>query len=526
MPVAPADRRRSSATTATARSRTSPPAPASIRRATSWAAWRSPTTTAPAARASTLSYWTEELSGDPGPATRIKVRSRATTVSTRTSATTTSRMSPTRRDRRIPRRQLHGRSSPTSPATRLPYIDQANDHRPDRFYENLGGGPFRGHGLSRRPQSDRQHHGRRHGGRSRRHAPPVPDQHHRPEWVFGSNVGNTFMVSERDPGGIRFHNVAAQSGVLDTAWGWGTQVVGTLLVLSLAITPAAAAQRWSPNPLTVTGLSIVFALVAADGGILASLASTTIKPSVFVTSISFGIYLVSRWSVPASPAGPAAVGRRAECRYGRERLSNDEERIALFLDYENLAIGAREQLHLASVRLPPGRRRAGRAGPGRRAPRVRRLVAVRRRPAHAHAPPRRADRDPAAHGIGAQERGRHQDGGRRDRAVLRARLHHDVRARHRRQRLHAAGAQAARAQPAGDRHRRRGVDVGAACRPRATSSCSTSGSKVSSSSSRAARAPARRARSPAPERPRSRSRRRRGGAARGPPPRKPISACS
>ncbi len=72
------------------------------------------------------------------------------------------------------------------------------------------------------------------------------------------------------------------------------QVVGTLLVLSLAITPAAAAQRWSPNPLVVTGLSIVFALVAADGGILVSLASTTVKPSVFVTSISFGIYLVSR----------------------------------------------------------------------------------------------------------------------------------------------------------------------------------------------------------------------------------------
>jgi zinc/manganese transport system permease protein len=46
--------------------------------------------------------------------------------------------------------------------------------------------------------------------------------------------------------------------------------------------------------LKVTALSIVFALVAADGGILASLASTTVKPSVFVTSISFAIYLVSR----------------------------------------------------------------------------------------------------------------------------------------------------------------------------------------------------------------------------------------
>jgi energy-coupling factor transporter ATP-binding protein EcfA2 len=37
---------------------------------------------------------------------------------------------------------------------------------------------------------------------------------------------------------------------------------------------------------------------AADGGILASLASTTVKPSVFVTSISFGIYLVSRVGGP------------------------------------------------------------------------------------------------------------------------------------------------------------------------------------------------------------------------------------
>ena len=64
------------------------------------------------------------------------------------------------------------------------------------------------------------------------------------------------------------------------------QVVGTLLVLSLAIAPAAAAQRLSANPLTVTGLSVLFAFIAADGGILASLASTTVKPSVFVTTFA------------------------------------------------------------------------------------------------------------------------------------------------------------------------------------------------------------------------------------------------
>jgi zinc/manganese transport system permease protein len=72
------------------------------------------------------------------------------------------------------------------------------------------------------------------------------------------------------------------------------QIVGTLLVLSLAISPAAAAQRLSANPIVVTWLSIGFALLATEGGILASLASDTVKPSVFITAISFGIYLAAR----------------------------------------------------------------------------------------------------------------------------------------------------------------------------------------------------------------------------------------
>ena len=48
------------------------------------------------------------------------------------------------------------------------------------------------------------------------------------------------------------------------------QIVGTLLVLSLAITPAAAAQRLSASPFVVTVLSVVMAVVAADGGLLLS----------------------------------------------------------------------------------------------------------------------------------------------------------------------------------------------------------------------------------------------------------------
>lgn len=73
------------------------------------------------------------------------------------------------------------------------------------------------------------------------------------------------------------------------------QVVGTLLVLSLAITPAAAARRWTANPIAFTALSVLFALLAADGGFLLSLAlsDTDIKASVLIAFTSFAIYLVS-----------------------------------------------------------------------------------------------------------------------------------------------------------------------------------------------------------------------------------------
>lgn len=72
------------------------------------------------------------------------------------------------------------------------------------------------------------------------------------------------------------------------------QIVGTLLVLSLAITPAAAAQRFASRPVTITLLSVIFALIASLGGIIASLESGTVKPSIFVTSISFAIYVFAR----------------------------------------------------------------------------------------------------------------------------------------------------------------------------------------------------------------------------------------
>lgn len=90
------------------------------------------------------------------------------------------------------------------------------------------------------------------------------------------------------------------------------QIVGTLLVLSLAITPAAAAQRLSARPVTVTALSVLFALIAADGGLLLSLQVSGIKASVLITSLSFAIYLLARLGGAAARTGrrqPAAPGQ-------------------------------------------------------------------------------------------------------------------------------------------------------------------------------------------------------------------------
>jgi zinc/manganese transport system permease protein len=72
------------------------------------------------------------------------------------------------------------------------------------------------------------------------------------------------------------------------------QIVGTLLVLSLAITPAAAASRLSARTPVVIAISIAFALIAADGGLLLSLVHSDVKASVFISTISFAFYVIAR----------------------------------------------------------------------------------------------------------------------------------------------------------------------------------------------------------------------------------------
>jgi len=87
---------------------------------------------------------------------------------------------------------------------------------------------------------------------------------------------------------------AAQVGV---AAAQGVQFVAALLVMSLLITPAAAAARVFSSPAKTIVASIVFAELAAVGGIFLSLAPG-LPVSVFVTTISFAIFLTC-WAIGA-----------------------------------------------------------------------------------------------------------------------------------------------------------------------------------------------------------------------------------
>jgi zinc/manganese transport system permease protein len=71
------------------------------------------------------------------------------------------------------------------------------------------------------------------------------------------------------------------------------QVVGVLLVLTLVITPAAAAQRLTPRPGRALLLSIAIAVVSTEGGILLSLAQPW-PTSFFISALSFAAYAGAR----------------------------------------------------------------------------------------------------------------------------------------------------------------------------------------------------------------------------------------
>ena len=132
-------------------------------------------------------------------------------------------------------------------------------------------------------------------------------------------IWRPLMFSSVDP------DVAAAAGVpvrtlalvfmlaLGLATAVSVQIVGALLVLSLLVTPAAAALRLSSHPVVVPILSTVFAVVSVVGGILLALGGG-LPISPYVTTISFVIWVVCR-----------IVGGRKD-RRGRDRITGRDQR--------------------------------------------------------------------------------------------------------------------------------------------------------------------------------------------------------
>ncbi|WP_369174558.1 metal ABC transporter permease [Streptomyces sp. R28] len=97
--------------------------------------------------------------------------------------------------------------------------------------------------------------------------------------------------------------------VLGLAVALSVQIVGALLVLTLVVTPAAAAARITASPVLLPALSVVFAVASIEGGILLALGSS-VPISPYVTTISFTTYLVCR-----------VVGRYRARRWGAMRAA-------------------------------------------------------------------------------------------------------------------------------------------------------------------------------------------------------------
>ncbi|SDP05590.1 zinc/manganese transport system permease protein [Streptomyces sp. cf386] len=97
--------------------------------------------------------------------------------------------------------------------------------------------------------------------------------------------------------------------VLGLAVALSVQIVGALLVLTLVVTPAAAAARVTASPVLLPALSVLFAVASIEGGILLALGSS-IPISPYVTTISFTIYVVCR-----------LVGRHRTRQWGAARAT-------------------------------------------------------------------------------------------------------------------------------------------------------------------------------------------------------------
>jgi zinc/manganese transport system permease protein len=92
--------------------------------------------------------------------------------------------------------------------------------------------------------------------------------------------------------------------VLGLAVAATAQITGALLVFALLVTPAATAQRLTPRPALGLLLSVALALLVTWIGLAAAYFSPY-PVGFWVTSISFGLYVVVRIAAASRRLGPA-----------------------------------------------------------------------------------------------------------------------------------------------------------------------------------------------------------------------------
>lgn len=99
--------------------------------------------------------------------------------------------------------------------------------------------------------------------------------------------------------------------ILGIAVALSVQVVGSLLVLALLITPSAAALQVTSSPLKALIFSVLFAEISMVGGMLLALAGS-LPISPYVTTISFIIYVLCR--IVAGVRGRHSASGRGEAQ--------------------------------------------------------------------------------------------------------------------------------------------------------------------------------------------------------------------
>ncbi len=86
------------------------------------------------------------------------------------------------------------------------------------------------------------------------------------------------------------------------------QVVGTLLLFALVVTPAAAALHLTARPARVAGIAVAMALVSVWAGLVLS-AMLDLPPSFFIVAVA-----VVLWAAARVTSGRPGAGRRVERR--------------------------------------------------------------------------------------------------------------------------------------------------------------------------------------------------------------------